>query len=127
MRRHLTEAAACRILGCSRRPIEATTLKMDRSRIDTHVRPIIGHRLVAGLTRRDIENLQADIAAGRSAAKRKGRGGRTKGGIGVARRIILMLLPRTWPAPTYRLCAHGCERCRDRPAVTLRSERPNCS
>ncbi len=88
---YLTEAAACRILGRSRRPIKAATLKMDRSRIDTHVRPIIGHRLVVGLTRRDIENLQADIAAGRSAAKQKGRGGRTKGGIGVASRTISTL------------------------------------
>lgn len=88
---YLTEAAACRILGRSRRPIKAATLKMDRSRIDTHVRPIIGHRLVVGLTRRDIENLQADIAAGRSAAKQKGRGGRTTGGIGVASRTISTL------------------------------------
>lgn len=51
---YLMEAAACRILGRSRRLIKAATLKMDRSRIDTHIRPIIGHRLVVGLTRRDI-------------------------------------------------------------------------
>lgn len=86
---YLAEAAACRILGRSRRPIKASTLAMDRSRIETHIKPIIGSRSIAGLTRRDIENLQADIAAGKSAAKRrKGRGGKTSGGVGVASRTI---------------------------------------
>lgn len=55
---------------------------MDRSRIDTHIKPLLGSRLVSGLTLRDIEGMQADIAAGKSARGRKeGRGGRSTGGL----------------------------------------------
>jgi integrase len=73
--------------------VKATTLAMDKSRIDRHVRPLIGRLTVASLTRADIAKLQADIAAGRTAdtEKRKGRGGRTAGGKGVAARTVGML------------------------------------
>ncbi len=37
---------------------------MDRSRIETHIKPLLGARLVSGLQFRDIEGMQADIAAG---------------------------------------------------------------
>ena len=52
---YLEEAEAGRILGRNRRPIKASTLKMDRSRIETHIKPLLGARLVSGLTLRDIE------------------------------------------------------------------------
>src|SRR5262245_33059411 len=42
--------------------IKPSTLAMDRSRIECHVKPLIGRRTVAGLTRRDIERFQTDIA-----------------------------------------------------------------
>ena len=86
---YLEEAEAGRILGRNRRPIKASTLKMDRSRIETHIKPLLGARLVSGLTLRDIEGMQADIAAGKSARGRKaGRGGKSTGGSGVASRTV---------------------------------------
>lgn len=86
---YLEEAEAGRILGRNRRPIKGSTLKMDRSRIETHIKPLLGARLVSGLTLRDIEGMQADIAAGKSARGRKaGRGGRSTGGQGVASRTV---------------------------------------
>jgi integrase len=86
---YLEEAEAGRILGRNRRPIKVSTLKMDRSRIETHLKPLLGARLVSGLSLRDIEGMQADIAAGKSARGRKaGRGGKSTGGAGVASRTI---------------------------------------
>ncbi len=61
---------------------------MDRSRIETHIKPLLGSRMVSGLTLRDIEGMQADIAAGKSARGRKGRGGKATGGAGVASRTV---------------------------------------
>jgi Arm DNA-binding domain len=44
---YLTEAEAGRILGRGGHPIKASTLAMDRSRIETHVKPLIGNRPVS--------------------------------------------------------------------------------
>jgi integrase len=86
---YLEAAEAGRILGRNRRPIKASTLKMDRSRIETHIKPLLGARLVSSLTLRDIERMQSDIAAGKSARGRKaGRGGKSTGGSGVASRTV---------------------------------------
>lgn len=73
--------------------IKASTLNMDRSRITEHVKPLIGRRAVTGLTLADIEKLQADIAAGKTAKTRpkNGRRGVTRGGRGVAGRTVGML------------------------------------
>jgi integrase len=72
--------------------IKPSTLAMDRSRIERHVRPLIGRRSVRSLTPEDIERLQIDIAAGKTARKRgNGRGGATTGGKGVAARTVGML------------------------------------
>src|SRR5260370_622321 len=64
---YLEQAEAGRILGRNRRPIKTSTLHMDRSRIESHIKPLLGSRLVSGLTLHDIEGMQADIAAGKSA------------------------------------------------------------
>ena len=86
---YLEQAEAGRILGRNRRPIKASTLQMDRSRIVTHIKPLLGSRLVSGLTLKDVEGMQADIAGGKSArGRRKGRGGKSTGGAGVASRTI---------------------------------------
>jgi integrase len=85
---YLEEAESGRILGRNRRPIKASTLQMDRSRIETHIKPLLGSCRVAGLTLRDIEDMQADIIAGKTARSRKGRGGQATGGAGVAGRTI---------------------------------------
>jgi len=88
----LAEAEAGRILGRRRRPIKASTLAMDRSRIDAHIKPLLGARQVGALTLGDIEGAQADIAAGQTAKPRAGsRGGATTGGEGVAARTMSTL------------------------------------
>ena len=43
---YLTEAEAGRLLGRKGRPIKASTLYMDRSRIETHIRPLLGLSLI---------------------------------------------------------------------------------
>jgi integrase len=90
---YLAEAKVGGILGKRHRFIKASTLAMDASRIEQHVKPLIGKRAVAGLTQSDIEKLQADIAAGKTAKARpkNGRSGKTSGGRGVAARTVGML------------------------------------
>lgn len=85
---YLNEARAGRILGRMRRPIKESTLDMDESRIRTHILPLIGNRKVEGLRCGDIEKLQADIIAGKTAKPRNGRGGHTTGGPGVGARAV---------------------------------------
>ncbi len=62
---------------------------MDRSRIETHIKPLLGKRLAHTLKVADIEDMQSDIVAGKTAKPRgKGRGGVTTGGPGVASRAV---------------------------------------
>ncbi|BCH29766.1 integrase [Mesorhizobium sp. L-8-10] len=89
---YLEEAEAGRLLGRNRRPIKASSVAGDRSRIEQHIKPLIGTRVVSRLRLADIERLQADIAAGKTArSHRPGRGGQTSGGAGVAARAISTL------------------------------------
>lgn len=89
---YLTEAEAGRILGRRRRPIKASTLAMDRSRIDVHIKPLLGKRAVSTLKLGDIEGAQADIAAGKTSKPRaSSRGGAATGGEGVAARTMSTL------------------------------------
>lgn len=89
---YITEAEAGRILGRRRRPIKASTLAMDRSRIEAHIKPLLGKRQVGTLKLGDIEGAQADIAAGKTSKARVGsRGGATTGGDGVAARTMSSL------------------------------------
>jgi integrase len=88
----LEEAEAGHILGRRRRPIKASTLAMDRCRIETHIKPLLGSRQVRALKLPDIEKVQTDIASGKTAKPRKdGRGGTTTGGPGVAGRTVSSL------------------------------------
>lgn len=89
---YLAEAEAGRILGRRRRPIKPSTLAMDRSRIEAHIKPLLGRRQVASLKLGDVEGAQADIAAGKTSKPRAGsRGGATTGGEGVAARTMSTL------------------------------------
>lgn len=89
---YLAEAEAGRILGRRRRPIKPSTLAMDKSRIEAHIKPLLGRRQVASLKLGDIEGAQADIAAGKTSKPRAGsRGGATTGGEGVAARTMSTL------------------------------------
>src|SRR6266446_2884971 len=92
-RASMTVAELCDLYLAEAAPrIKASTLAMDRSRIDRHVRPLLGRRTVRSLTPEDVEKMQLDIAAGKTARKRgNGRGGVTAGGKGVAARTVGML------------------------------------
>jgi integrase len=95
---YLREAAAGRLLGRRGRSIKASTLAMDRSRIEVHVRPLIGRKPVSSLAVADLEAMQADIAMGRTSksvssaeSRARGRGGIASGGAGVASRTLGMV------------------------------------
>ena len=60
---YLEEAEASRILGRNRRPIKTSKLKMDRSRIETHIKPLLG--VAADRVSAEIEKM----LDGRGAAK----------------------------------------------------------
>jgi integrase len=86
---YLTEARAGRILGRRNRPIKASTLDGDKSRIETHIKPLLGNRLAKGLRISDVEGMQSDIVLGKTAkARGSGRGGVARGGVGVAGRAV---------------------------------------
>lgn len=88
---YLSAARRGEILGRRGERIKASTLAMDRSRIETHVKPLLGRSRPDSLTDTDIARFQRDIAAGKTAKQRQGRGGATTGGAGVAARTVRML------------------------------------
>jgi integrase len=88
---YLENARSGRILGRRRRPISPNTLAMDESRINQHIRPLLGARAVHKLTLWDIESMQGRIVDGATKKGRAGRGGVTTGGAGVASRAVGML------------------------------------
>jgi integrase len=89
----MTVAELCDLyLAEAKGRVKASTLTMDRSRIERHVKPLLGRHTVRSLTPEDIERMQLDIAAGKTARKRpEGRGGATTGGKGVAARTVGMV------------------------------------
>ena len=94
LRNAMTVAELCDLyLAEAQFRIKASTLAMDRSRIETHVKPLLGRQLVIGLASDDIERMQRDIAAGKTATSRRqgGRGGIARGGTVVAGRTVGML------------------------------------
>jgi integrase len=113
---YLKQAEAGYIVGRRGKPVKASTLAMDRSRIETHVKPLLGRRAVAALTTADVEAMQSSIVARKARAaqaepppeeqdrttaeaegaarrkrKRRPRGGQATGGPGVAARTVGML------------------------------------
>lgn len=89
---YLEEAESGQLLGRMNRPIKASTLYMDRSRIERHIKPLLGTRKVDALTTAEISKMQADIAAGKTTkARRSGAGRYSAGGAGAASRSISTL------------------------------------
>lgn len=90
---YLEEATAGRLLGRNRRPLKASTVKNDRARIEQHIKPLLGARVVRRLTLGDVERMQAQIAGGQTRKRKRasGRGASTKGGPGVAGRTVATL------------------------------------
>jgi integrase len=93
---YLEEAETGRLLGRRGRPIKKSTLSTDRNRIEAHVKPLLGKRAIQHLEVRDFEQMQADIAAGKTArffkeGQSRPRGGIPLGGSGTAGRTLGML------------------------------------
>ncbi|MEC7290156.1 MAG: tyrosine-type recombinase/integrase, partial [Pseudomonadota bacterium] len=73
---------------------KATTIAMDRSRIDAHVRPLLGKKRLKQVSKADVTRFMSSIASGKTAKDvRTGSRGRSivKGGRGVANRTLGML------------------------------------
>jgi integrase len=71
-RADITVAQLCDLYvaeGCATK--KSSTLATDRSRIDGHIRPLLGAKRVQSITAADIERFQIDVKAGRSAAPPK--------------------------------------------------------
>src|SRR5262249_18550829 len=71
-----------------------STVRNDRSRIDRHIKPLLGQRKIRDATPADVERFQRDVAAGRTATDRKtGYRGRSivTGGQGAARLSMILL------------------------------------
>lgn len=93
--RYLEAATSGRLWTRRGRPKKPSTLAVDRSRIESHVKPLLGARTVRSITRRDIETFMHRVAEGataRSARSGRPRGlARITGGWGAASRTVGML------------------------------------
>jgi integrase len=92
---YLEDAEAGRLLTRRGAAKKASTLATDRSRIDAHIRPLIGDVKVRALTRNDIEKLRGEIIEGKTAKRQrtgKKRGlSNVRGGKGAAARTLGLL------------------------------------
>jgi integrase len=91
---YLADAEAGRLLTRRGQSKKASTLTIDRGRIERHFKPLLGGRAVATVTRADVERFMHSVAEGKSAAriKTKRRGlARVRGGRGTATRAVGLL------------------------------------
>ncbi|MCP4314891.1 MAG: integrase arm-type DNA-binding domain-containing protein [Hyphomicrobiales bacterium] len=74
-------------LQLSKGRVKASTWAMDESRIECHVKPLIGSKPVKSIKPSDVERFVQDVMNGKSATtgKKRGRGGRISGGPGGCR------------------------------------------
>ena len=80
------------MLTKARRPKKASTVAVDRTRIERHVKPLIGGMKVKSVTREDIDRFMHRVAEGESAEIAKAsKRSRTTGGAGTASRTVGML------------------------------------
>lgn len=84
------------IIGRSGKAKMSTTLETDAGRIERHIKPLLGKKLVVDLKRSDIAKFIRDVTAGKTAVKEKStklRGGVTlvAGGAGTATRTTGLL------------------------------------
>jgi integrase len=92
---YFTDALAGRLMTRRRTTKKASTLVTDRGRIERHIKPLLGSRTVAAVTREDIEVFLHDVAAGKTAGKTKTAKKRgwahVRGGRGTASRTTGLL------------------------------------
>ncbi len=69
------------IFGKGGKPKKASTLDTDRGRIERHIKPLLGRKLVIDLSRADIAGFVRDVIEGKTAAT--GKSGKLRGNINV--------------------------------------------
>jgi integrase len=92
--RYMADAEAGRLLTRRRIAKRPSTLISDRGRVARHIKPLLGHLPVAGVSRADVEAMMHSIAEGATAAtaKTRPRGlSVVRGGRGVASRTVGLL------------------------------------
>jgi integrase len=78
--------------GCAHK--KPRTLAADRARFEHHIRPALGKRKAADITRADIERLMADVIAGRTVKppeEPRRPGSVPRGGKGVAAQVVTLM------------------------------------
>jgi integrase len=92
---YLADAEAGRLMTRRRTAKKASTLVTDRGRIERHIKPLLGNRPVAAVTREDVETFLHDVADGKTAGKTKTAKKRglahVRGGVGTASRTTGLL------------------------------------
>jgi integrase len=91
---YLADALAGRVLKRRGAAKKASTLAIDKGRIERHIKPLLGTHAVAAVTRHDVERFLHDVAEGKTKAriKTKARGlARVKGGKTAATRSVGLL------------------------------------
>lgn len=91
---YLTAADSGLIMGKGGKPKKASTLYVDRGRIERHIKPLLGRRLVVELSASDIGRFVRDVQAGKTAGVIKtGFRGKAvvEGGPGTAARTVGLL------------------------------------
>src|SRR5262249_28077484 len=108
-------------------PKKASTLAIDRGRIDRHIKPLLGPMKVAAVTREDVDTFLHDVAAGKTAGKTKTarkRGlARVRGGKTAATRCVGLLGAIFSYAIRHRMCSDNPVRGVDRFADGKRDRR----
>lgn len=93
--RYISAAEAGLIMGKGRRPKKASTLVSDRGRVERHIKPLLGRKLVRDLKQSDINKFIRDVTAGKTAVVEKTQKKRGKaiveGGAGTAARTTGLL------------------------------------
>jgi integrase len=92
---YLEDAEAGRLMTRRRTAKKASTLIIDRGRIERHIKPLLGSRKVASVIRADVERFMHDVTAGKTAgrtktAKKRGLA-HVRGGSGTASRTVGLL------------------------------------
>lgn len=91
---YLRQAKLGNVLTRGRKAKSAATLATDKGRIKRHILPLLGHRVVGDIRKRDVAAFLRDVKAGKTAIDEKtGLRGRAivTGGQGTARRTVGLL------------------------------------